>query len=113
VTRYVYDVSSARAINVGAVTGYAVTETAGRSTGDVALLTVRGRHGKVKDLVSDRFYVITEGTGEFIIEGLSYPVAQNDVVVIPPNTSYDFSGEMKLVVFCSPPFDLKNDISLE
>jgi len=112
-SRFVYSSDAVRTFQVGGVSGVAVTEDAGRKTGDVAILTVRGSHGGVKDLASDRFYVVTEGSGEFVIEGKTHSVGPNDVIVIPPNTIYDFSGEMKLVMFCSPPFDPKNDVPVD
>jgi len=37
-------------------------------------------------------------------------VEMNDVILIPSNTTYDIIGEMKLIMFCSPPFDPKNDM---
>lgn len=108
--QFVYKSTAARQFKFNGICGCAVTGDAGRSTGDVALISVQGSHGKVKDIVSDRFYVVTEGSGKFVIEEKEYPVQTNDVVVIPPNTVYDFMGEMKLVMFCSPPFNPHNDV---
>ena len=108
--RYIYNLDSATEFQIGGVSGFAITSAVDRHSGDVAILNVSGSHGKVKDLVSDRFYIITEGNGLFTIDGDEYPVGPDDVIVVPPNTTLDFSGEMKLVMFCSPPFELKNDV---
>jgi mannose-6-phosphate isomerase-like protein (cupin superfamily) len=110
--RYIYKPDPSRAFEVGGVRGFAVTAGAGRISGDVALLSVSGSHGQVKDLSSDRFYVVSEGSGTFVIDGKTYAVTVDDVVIIPPNVPFDFSGEMKLIMFCSPPFDPANDVLL-
>jgi len=98
-------------LKVGRVRRFAMTANAVRLTWDVAILDVNGAHGSVKDLVSDRFYIVTEGSGYFLIEGVEHQVDVDDVVVIPRNTVYDFRGVMRLVVFCSPPFDPKKRCS--
>ena len=112
-TKYLYKKSGGRQIRFGGIAGVAVTSGVDRASGDVAILTVRGAHGGVLDRVSDRFYVVIEGTGRFSIAGTEFPVEVDDVVVIPPNTAYDFSGEMKVVIFCSPPFNPENDVAVE
>ena len=108
--RFVYTLDSATKFQIGGINGFAVTAESECKSGDVAILNVSGTHGAVKDLVSDRFYVVKEGNGKFKIDGEEYLVGLNDVVIVPPNTIFDFSGEMKLVMFCSPPFDPKNDV---
>ena len=112
-SKIVFRKGEGRQIEFAGVDGVAVTSGLDRPSGDVAILTVRGAHGGVFDRVSDRFYVVTEGSGTFVVSGRDYSVAVDDVVVIPANTPYDFSGEMKVVVFCSPPFDPKNEGTIE
>jgi len=109
-SQFVYKATAGRQFKFNGISGSAVTDDAQRSTGSVALVSVHGSHGKVQDLASDRFYVVVEGSGKFVIDGQHYAVETNDVVIVPPRTVYDFMGEMKLVMFCSPPFDPRNDV---
>jgi len=108
--KYVFPITQGRHFNVGSVVGSAVTAEGTQERGDVAILEVRGPHGMVKDVVSCRFYVVTEGQGTFNIESKMHTVQKNDVIIIPPKTSYDFDGHMNMVMFCSPAFDPKNEI---
>lgn len=78
----------------------------------VALIKINGKHGKMKSLKEDRIYFIIKGKGNFIIENKEYEVNVNDLVFIPKNTNYDIIGKIKYILFCSPEFNPKNDISL-
>jgi len=66
----------------------------------------RGRHGRIKQLISDRIYLILEGEGEFFFgeegdEGA--PVANDDVLLLPKDTVYDYQGRMRLFLVDAPP----------
>ena len=78
-----------------------------------AYIIVEGRHGRIKNLKSDRLYFIIEGRGEFTVNGRQMKVKPGDVVVIPKNTPYDYKGKMKVLLVDSPAFDPKADIKME
>jgi len=81
-----------------------------------AMFEVRGKHGKVKSLVSDRIYLVLEGKGEFIINGESFTVEKDDVIIVPKNTPYDYKavGEtLKLYLVHVPAFDETKEVKLE
>ena len=98
---------------VGDVKGIAITSKDDIGSGNVAYLEVDGRHGKTKTTLSDRFYFVLEGEGEFIIDGKRVKVEKHDVIVIPKNTPYDFQGRMRLILFSTPAFDPNYEIGYE
>ena len=60
---------------------------------------------------STHFYYILSGEGTFKIEETIYEVKTNDLVEIPPNTSFVFAGSMKVLAIMNPPFDPDNSIA--
>ena len=78
-----------------------------------ALIEINGRHGQIKCLREDRIYYITEGAGEFLVGEEKFSAKKDDVVFVPMNTAYDFSGQMKLFLVCSPEFKKEDDVHLE
>lgn len=78
-----------------------------------ALITINGTHGKLKCLKEDRIYYIVNGEGNFSVEDESFKVSEEDVVFIPMNTIYDFSGKMKFFLICSPEFKPEDDAYLD
>jgi gentisate 1,2-dioxygenase len=97
---------------VGGVKGYAVTSALCIKSGDVASLKIDGRHGRVKTTLSDRFYYVIAGAGNFEVGDKNLEVECGDLVVVPKDTPYDFAGCMELLMFCSPAFDLANEYFL-
>jgi len=73
-------------------------------SGSVALINMKTNHGKVKSTVNDRFYYIIEGDGIFIIDNKESKVEKGDLIVIPKNTEYDFSGKIQLLLVHVPAF---------
>ncbi len=78
-----------------------------------ACINVTGRHGKTKNIRCDRVYFVTEGRGEFTVNGKKTGVKRNDAVIIPRGTPYDYGGKMKLVLVDSPAFEPEGDVKLE
>lgn len=77
------------------------------------MFVVTDRHGRAKNLKSDRIYFVIEGTGEFIISEETIPVKETDVVIVPKNTEYDYKGKMKIFLVHSPAYDPEADIDIE
>ena len=74
----------------------------------VAIIELAGVNKRAKNKVSDMFYSILEGNGVFNIEDEEYEVNKGDLVMIPKNTFYFDSGNMKMLSFSSPRFDVAN-----
>lgn len=74
---------------------------------------VETRHGLIKNIASDRVYLVLEGQGRFTIAGDAFDVVKGDVVLVPRNTPYDYEGHLKLFLVHSPANNDEADISLE
>lgn len=79
----------------------------------VIVMEVDGSHGKVKTTISDRVYYVFSGSGEFVIDDEAFQVKETDVVIVPKNTPYDYSGKMKVVCVHIPAFDPEGEVVLE
>lgn len=95
------------------IKGYAYNSKDDFERASAALFVVKERHGRVKNLKSDRIYLVLDGNGEFIIKNDTIPVKKNDVIVVPRNTEYDYRGELKLFLVHSPAYDPETDIDIE
>lgn len=82
-----------------------------------AYFEVTRRHGKIKNIKSDRIYFVLDGKGEFIIEGKTISVEKTDVIIVPKGTPYDYIATggttLKLFLVHCPAFDAEADIKLE
>ena len=45
-----------------------------------------------------RLFYIMENNGSIMIEDQNYPIQSDSVIILPPNTAYDFRGKLKVVV---------------
>lgn len=45
-----------------------------------------------------RLFYILEHEGSVLIEDQNYPIQPDSVIIIPPNTAYDFQGQLKVAV---------------
>ena len=78
-----------------------------------ALIEIDGHHGKMKCLSQDRIYYVVSGEGEFTLEEETQSVQAKDVVFVPMNTPYDFSGKLTVFLVCSPKFKAEDDVMVE
>jgi len=58
---------------------------------------------------SDRIYFITKGKIKIEAEGQILEASKSDLIFIPANTKYKFSGTFEAVQVLSPPFDPANE----
>src|SRR3989304_7983953 len=59
-------------------------------------------HGKVRTDKHERVYYIVQGKGIFFINGKKITVKKEDMVIIPPNTDYDYkplTKTLKVLLF--------------
>jgi mannose-6-phosphate isomerase-like protein (cupin superfamily) len=108
-----FKLKDAKEFTVGEIKGYEYNTKEDFEKASVAFAKVKGKHGKLKNIKSDRVYIITEGKGKFIIDGKEVEVEAKDVIIIPKGTPYDYSGDMELFVVDTPSFEKEADIFLE
>lgn len=98
------------------VFAYNTKEDFGRAS--VGIVEAQGRHGRIRQPISDRVYLVLEGEGEFFFgdeEGDDeiVPVTKDDVVLIPRDTVYDYRGSMRLFLVHTPAYEQDSDIHLD
>ncbi|MEK6937685.1 MAG: hypothetical protein AABX04_01435 [Nanoarchaeota archaeon] len=106
----------ARKFELNSLKGWAYNSKEDFAKVSAAYLEVKGRHGKIKNIKSDRTYFVLGGKGEFIINNKVSTVEKNEVIIVPRNTPYDYKatkGILKLFLVDSPAFDPKTDVKLE
>lgn len=57
-------------------------------------------------------YFILEGAGEWVIEGVPFPVAASDVVIVPPGKKFYFRGKLKQVCVTAPAWDQEHEATI-
>ena len=70
-----------------------------------------GKHVKMKSINSNRLYFIIKGSGKFIIKNKVITAKANEVIIVPKNTIYCYSGKMTCFLVHSPAFDKAKEIS--
>ena len=61
-----------------------------------------GEHGEIKTAKRSRIYYILEGEGQFVTNEDKIFVEKDDVIVVPPNTSYNYkaiNSILKILLF--------------
>jgi len=96
--------------------GWAYNSKDDFSNASAVYFEVTGKHGMVKNTLSDRIYLVIDGKGEFLIRDEVIPVEKTDVIIIPKDTPYDYQakeGVLKLFLVHTPAFDSAKDIKLK
>lgn len=47
-------------------------------------------------------YYILDGDGFFVFDGERHKVSKNDLIVIPPGTTFNFGGKLRMLLMCTP-----------
>ena len=55
-------------------------------------------HTGLRKAYDYRIFYILDGNGNILIEDGIYPIRPDSIIVLPPNTAYDFQGQIKVVV---------------
>lgn len=92
------------------IEGRSYSEQADFERASAARFKVSGSHGRVKNTVSDRTYLVLRGSGWFEINGTKFTVKLDDVVIVPRDTPYDYGGKMELFLVHSPAYHRSNDV---
>lgn len=77
-----------------------------------SLISLNGKHKRIKNKVEDRIYFIISGSGVFVVGDDTHKVKQFDLVFIPKMTEYEMEGTMQYFLVSSPEFNRDNDIFL-
>ncbi|MBN1216104.1 MAG: hypothetical protein JXA99_11775 [Candidatus Lokiarchaeota archaeon] len=76
---------------------------------NIALIEINGRYPDIglslNQIVKEMIYVIS-GKGKIVIENKEYEIEEGDSVLILPNKKYFIDGSLKLLVSCSPAWDV-------
>lgn len=79
----------------------------------VAMIRVSGINRKHINKKSDEFYYVLGGNGTFSIDEVVSEVEEGDLVFVPKGSSFFNSGQMTLLVFSSPRYDVSQIEYLE
>lgn len=71
----------------------------------VAMIRVDGVNRRHRNLKSDEFHFVLEGTGSYTVDGQSAEVEIGDLIHVSKDHLYENSGQMTLLVFSSPGYD--------
>lgn len=79
----------------------------------VAMIRVSGINRKHINKRSDEFYYVLEGNGTFSIDDTVSEVEEGDLIFVPKGSLFFNSGQMTLLVFSSPRYDVSQIEYLE
>jgi len=111
--RYHYRPDANRIIGRPSVQGRPIISSDDFERLGCGVFRVEERHGLLKNIASDRIYLVLEGKGSFTVATNTFAVQAGDVVLVPRNTPYDYEGNLKLFLVHSPANNDEADISLE
>ncbi|MFZ2025003.1 MAG: cupin domain-containing protein [Microgenomates group bacterium] len=72
---------------------------------DGAVVNVTGRYpekGHVVNKVCREIAYIIEGNGQVVIEGKSFDVKSEDLIVIDKGEQFSWEGNLRLFIYCTP-----------
>lgn len=67
--------------------------------------TERGHAQEFRHHRSAFVFYILEGSGEWVIDGETYPVEATDVVVVPPGRAFYYRGRLKQICVTAPAWE--------
>ena len=111
--RYLYRPDPDRTVGRPSVQGRPIVTSDDFERLGCGVFRTETRHGLIKNIASDRIYLVLEGEGRFTVAGEVLDVTKGDVVLVPRNTPYDYEGRLKLFLVHSPANNDEADISLE
>lgn len=78
---------------------------------DLVKAEINGYHGRFKNSISTKTYIVTEGEIEFEVESKKYNCKKDDVFLIKPNQAHSMTGKnAELALICTPPFNPETEI---
>ena len=115
--KYKFELKDAYEFGWDGLKGKAYSDASNFKDLSASQFEVTKSHGKVKSLVSNRVYLVLEGSGEFIINDEVISVKATDVVIVPKNTPYDYrvrkGTTMKLFMIHAPSWNVDKEVKLD
>ena len=108
-----FTLQNAKQFGWDGIRGFEYSNKSDFSNVSIAYAEITGWHGKIKNIKSDRVYIIFDGEGEFILNDEIISVQKMDAVIVPKNTPYDYHGNMKIFLMDLPAFEAENDIKIK
>jgi mannose-6-phosphate isomerase-like protein (cupin superfamily) len=73
----------------------------------VGIVESRGRHGRIRQPISNPVYLVLEGDDEIV------SVGKDDVVIVPKDTFYDYRDQRRLFLIHTPAYEQDSDVHLD
>lgn len=74
--------------------------------------TKKGHDTTILEKECDFIYFVLEGSGSFIINGISEKCQKGDLVVIPARNKFKYVGNLKMLLINNPAFYPEQEITL-
>ncbi|MBP6858851.1 MAG: hypothetical protein KBC33_03425 [Candidatus Pacebacteria bacterium] len=108
-----FKLSNTKEFSWSGLQGWSYLEKADFERASAARFKVTDRHGRVFNDISDRVYLVLDGSGWFDVAGDKFSVEKDDVIIVPRQTEYDYGGNMELFLVHAPAYDRSTDHDLE
>ncbi len=80
---------------------------------DIVKSEINGYHGRFKNTLSTKTYLVTRGEIEFEIEGTKYLCKKDDLFSIKPNKWHSMTGkDAEIILTCNPPYNPETEIRM-
>ncbi len=79
----------------------------------VVIETEKGHETKIREKECTFSYFVLEGEGNFEIEGKTERCQKGDLVFIPNNTAFKYTGRMKMLLVSTPSYFAEQEETLE
>ncbi|MBP6925982.1 MAG: hypothetical protein KBC22_02915 [Candidatus Pacebacteria bacterium] len=102
--RYLCSLPHQATFTTGDVMGFVYSDVDNFPHLEALKIIADGYSGEATTGDYDRTYFVIVGEGEFTIQGTIYPVVKDDVIMLPKNTDYSYTGSMELFEVNAPAF---------
>lgn len=99
------------------VNAWAYSSDTDLQSGSAIYFEIKTHHGKCMSKKSDRIYYVVDGEGEYDVDGKSFPVKKEDVIIVPKNTPYNYRATnntiLKVFLVHTPAFDPDAEVKFD
>lgn len=75
--------------------------------------TETGHETTIRQERSDFVYYVLDGAGTFEIDRTRMPCKKGDLVVVPHGHPFTYTGHLRMLLTCTPPFDPSQETVIE
>lgn len=105
--QYKYTLPQEKSFTLNDVMGFAYSDARNYEGVDAVRIIIDGQSGEARTGAYDRVYLVLVGKGEFTIEGESFFVGKDDVIIVPKHVTYEYHGSMELFEVNAPAFRIE------